>query len=102
MRITAIIQTAIHKLEVGGGQRYLVYLMVALTVLLLGLRYDLHAYKNMCTPEGMDSAQLARDLAEGKGYTTQFIRPLSLYLVQKHNQGEEISGTNATADFAQI
>ena len=34
----------------------------------------------------MDAAQLARNLAEGKGYTTLFIRPFSLYLVQRHNE----------------
>ncbi len=28
----------------------------------------------------MDSAQLARNIADGKGYTTLFIRPFSLYL----------------------
>jgi len=34
----------------------------------------------------MDTAQLARNIADGKGYTTLFIRPLSLYLVQKNNE----------------
>jgi hypothetical protein len=45
------------------------------------------AYRNLATPEAMDAAQLARNISEGKGYTTLFIRPLSLYLVQKHNAG---------------
>ena len=36
----------------------------------------------------MDAAQLARNIAEGKGYTTLFIRPFSLYLVQSHNEAK--------------
>ena len=55
--------------------------MLALVVL-----YNLRAYRNFSTPEAMDSAQLARNIADGKGYTTLFIRPLSLYLVQENNE----------------
>jgi hypothetical protein len=33
----------------------------------------------------MDTAQLARNIAQGKGYTTLFIRPFSMHLVQKRN-----------------
>jgi hypothetical protein len=55
-------------------------------VLALAFRYDLRAYRNFSTPEAMDSAQLARNISEGKGYTTMFIRPFSLYLVQQHNE----------------
>ena len=51
----------------------------------------------------MDTAQLARNIADGKGYTTLFIRPLSLYLVQKHNEARQASApATAGADFAQI
>jgi 4-amino-4-deoxy-L-arabinose transferase-like glycosyltransferase len=104
MRIEGIIQTAIHKMEVGGGQRYLRYFLLALAIFIIGLRYDFHAYKNMFTPEGMDAAQLAHNIADGKGYTTQFIRPFSLYLVQSHNQENGTTfSTNATSpDFARI
>src|SRR5258708_3190741 len=60
--------------------------------------------KTRYTPEGMDSAQLAQNLAQGKGHTTQCIRPLTLYLVQSHNQEKGITfGTNAASpDFARI
>ena len=40
----------------------------------------------MTTPEGMDAAQLARNIAEGRGYTTLFVRPFSLFLVQRQEQ----------------
>jgi hypothetical protein len=103
MRIEEIIQTTIHKLEVGGGARWLRFVALALAVLGLAVREDLHAYRNFSTPEAMDSAQLARNISEGKGYTTLFIRPFSLYLVQKHNQARSpIAFTNAGFDFAQV
>ncbi|HXE42386.1 MAG TPA: hypothetical protein VN516_05110, partial [Candidatus Baltobacteraceae bacterium] len=104
MRIAEIIQTTIHKLEVGTGARYLRFFVLALAVLILGLRYDLHAYKNMFTPEGMDAAQLARNISEGKGYTTQLVRPFSLYLVGNFNQTRGGGATtNAAAfDFARV
>lgn len=34
----------------------------------------------------MDAAQVARNVARGKGYTTYFIRPFSMHLVQERNE----------------
>jgi len=51
----------------------------------------------------MDTAQLARNIADGKGYTTSFIRPLSLYLVQRNTEARQAGApVRAGADFAQI
>jgi 4-amino-4-deoxy-L-arabinose transferase-like glycosyltransferase len=98
-----LIQMLIHKLEVGTGSRYLRILALVLTVVGLGIWYDLWSYRNISTLEGMDAAQLARNISEGKGYTTQFIRPFSLYLVQSHNTAQiSVSLTNSSPDFARI
>jgi hypothetical protein len=98
-----LIQNLIHKLEVGTGSRYLRLLVAVLALLALAFLYDVRAYTNFSTPEAMDSAQLARNISEGKGYTTQFIRPFSLYLVQKHNQAKYIANPTTNAvDFADI
>jgi len=103
MPLLEIIQFVIHKLETGAGARFFRVTAVLLTILALTLWYDAHAYRNLTTPEGMDAAQLARNIAEGKGYTTLFIRPLSLYLVQAHNEaGTPLSLTNANFDFARV
>ena len=97
------IQMLIHKLEVGAGSRYLRILALGLGVVALAFLYDIRAYRNLAAPEAMDAAQLARNLSEGKGYTTLFIRPFSLYLVQNHNQAKmPFALTNANVDFAQI
>ena len=50
----------------------------------LAVWHDVVAFKNLATIEGLDAAQVARNLSEGWGYTTDFIRPLSLHLLQQH------------------
>src|SRR5882757_10583770 len=97
------IQWLIHKLEVGAGSRYLRYFALIVGVVALGFLYDLRAYRNLATPEAMDTAQLARNISEGKGYTTLFLRPFSLYLVQRHETAKNPNtGTNAPADQARV
>ena len=103
MPLTRLIQKLIHMSEVGAGSRYLRFLVLGLAVVGLALVYNLRAYRNLATQEAMDSAQLARNLAEGKGYTTLFIRPFSLYLVQSHNEAKHAAAPATTnLDFAQI
>jgi 4-amino-4-deoxy-L-arabinose transferase-like glycosyltransferase len=97
------LQDWIHKLEEGAGARYLKFAAFCVAILFLVLVYDFHAYRNFATPEAMDSAQLARNIAEGRGYTTLFIRPFSLYLVQSHNQAIAADAlASAGTDFAKI
>jgi len=79
------LQEVLHKLEVGSGIRVLRVGLVVLAVVLLGVGYNWRAFRNMATQEAMDSAQLARNIAHGKGYTTLFIRPFSIFLVKQHN-----------------
>ena len=97
------VQDLIHKLEEGGGARHLKTAAFCVAILFLMLVYNWFAYRNFATPEAMDSAQLARNLAQGQGYTTLFIRPFSLYLVQSHNQAKAADAlASAGTDFAQI
>jgi hypothetical protein len=79
-------QNLIHRLEVGGGMRYLRIGLSLLAVLFLAVGYNWRAFRNMGTQEAMDSAQLARNIAEGNGYTTLFVRPLSMYLVKRKSE----------------
>ncbi|MBM3879728.1 MAG: glycosyltransferase family 39 protein [Verrucomicrobia bacterium] len=78
------IQEVIHKFEVGEGTRVIQSLVGILLLIALTAWYDLHQFQNFHTPEAMESAQLARNLAAGEGFTTKSIRPLSLYLVEQH------------------
>src|SRR5579863_9316673 len=90
------LQDIIHYIEVGAGKRYLRFLLPFLAVLILGILYDFRSWTNFSAQEAMDSAQLARNLAEGKGYTTLFVRPLSIYLIQDHNGPKADSATSDT------
>src|SRR5205814_7120424 len=47
------------------------------------------------------SAQLGRNIAQGKGYTTLFIRPFSMYLVKNHNQSK-LGGLGNSTDPSRI
>jgi len=97
------LQEIIHKLEVGGGMRVVRVVATVLTVAVLGWGYYERAFRNMATQEAMDTAQLARNLAQGKGYTTLFIRPFSMYLVKKRNEQRRSALTaEQAADLAEI
>ncbi|MCI0535089.1 MAG: hypothetical protein L0Z50_07665 [Verrucomicrobiales bacterium] len=77
------LQEWIHKFEVGEGVRHIKLAAALLGLLALTAIYDIREFKNFATQEAMDSAQLARNIAEGHGFTTQFIRPLSILLMQQ-------------------
>lgn len=101
---TLRIQEFIHKLEVGFGARVLQYIMLVVLVVALVFVYDIRAYRGFIAPEAMDAAQVARNLESGQGFSTDFIRPFGLYLIQKHNLAKNpgaILSTNAV-DFARI
>src|SRR5215472_12609292 len=93
------LQDLIHHLEVGAGLRQVNrsfrFFFCAVGLLLLVLAYDLRAFRNMSTQEAMDTAQLARNLSQGKGYCTSFIRPISIFLIQDRRQ-QITESTNAT------
>ncbi len=87
------LQDIIHKIETGAGPRYIRYALIVLTLIAGLVIYNLRVARNFGTQEAMDSAQLGRNLADGKGYTTSAIRPFSLALIGDHNR--ELAGTNS-------
>ena len=88
MRMPAL-QDLIHKLEVGEWTRYVKVGVALLGFLAFAVFYDIRQFRNFSTQEAMDQAQLARNVSEGKGYTTSFVRPLSFYLLQRQMEGRE-------------
>ncbi len=98
-----LLQDTIHKLDTGPGIRYLKIGLSILAVVTLVVGYNWRSYRNFATPEAMDAAQVGRNLAEGRGYTTRFIRPFSVYLVKTRSEarfGQVPQGANS--DYAQI
>lgn len=96
------LQEVIHKLEVTTGPRYLKVGLACLAVVALVAGYNWFSFRNLATQEAMDAAQLGRNLAEGKGYTTQFIRPFSLYLVKKRSEAKYGIVPTPNSDYSQI
>ena len=74
------LQEWIHRLEVGGGARYLRILLAVVAFGMLAVVYNTLCFRNLHQREAMDAGQLARNLSEGKGYVTSYVRPLSLAL----------------------
>jgi hypothetical protein len=96
------LQEFIHKLEVTTGPRYLRISLAVLAVLALFVGYNWRSFRNLGTQEAMDAAQVARNLAAGNGYTTQFIRPFSLYLVKKRSEAKYGLVPPVGADYSRI
>jgi len=93
------VQQIIHSLEEGQWAKRTRGLVLLLLVGCLGLVYSLNLTRNFTSPEAMDSAQLARNIAEGRGYTTRLIRPLSLDVMRQHGA---VSDAQLRSEFPDI
>ena len=73
------LQDLVFNLEEGPLRNILV--RVALVLLTVGLvtGVGISQFNGLRTPEAMDLAQQARQIATGHGLTTQLIRPLALW-----------------------
>ena len=76
------LQAWIHYWAEGAGARAMRLTAALLGFIALASLYDLLSYESYSSEEAMESAQLARNLSEGNGYTTDSIRPLALYLLE--------------------
>lgn len=104
MMLNELLQHGIHSLEEGRFARWLRYVLLAVTVLGVAVIYDLTSFRNFSAPGAMDAAQVGRNLADGRGFSTEYIRPFSVFLVKEHNLETEpmsLSLTN-TPDYARV
>lgn len=91
--MSAKLQQWIHTLEEGKGSRLVKIVVAILAFAFLAMVYDMRCFKNFSIPEAMDLSQVARNLSEGKGFTTAYIRPLSLHLIEKQKEdGKALAG----------
>ena len=96
------IQRLIHLIEEGAVSRWIKMAPLVVVVLALAFLYDLRAYRGFFTSEAMDAAQVARNLADGKGYSTDYIRPFSIYLVKQHNETSRGLQLTNFVDYARL
>lgn len=94
------LQEWIHKFTEGSGNRFLQLVLVLFAMVGLTVWYDAAAFKNFSTLEGMDAAQVARNVAEGQGFSTQLVRPFSMHLIQRHRKDGDALLNGAHPDLA--
>src|SRR5580698_2334365 len=96
MIISERIQDLVHKTETGIGPRILWTLVVLMILGGMTAWYDCWAYRGFSAPDPLDAAQVARNLADGHGYTTQVIQPFSLCLLQQKRHLESLAQLDLT------
>ncbi len=82
------IQEIIHRFEVGEGRRYIPIGTGLLLFIAILAIYNLRESTGYASIEAMDVGQIARNIEQGEGFTTNFIRPLSLAMIGEQNKTE--------------
>ena len=77
------LQQWIHHWEEGAGARILKVFAAILGFIAVAGLYHLFADQSFSSEEAMESAQLARNISRGDGFTTHCIRPLAIYLLDQ-------------------
>jgi len=80
------IQHWIYVIEEGAGRVWIRRLVIFLLAVVVTGLFHLDGAKNFMAAEAMDQAQLARNIAEGRGYTTQCLRPVTIRLLTEQYQ----------------
>jgi hypothetical protein len=92
------LQDIVHSLDQGGLVPVIRIAMFAALIITLTLLYLFVQFRGLSSPTAMDQAQIARQLAQGNGFSTQYIRPLAIW--QLESAGKKIP-QGAFPDFFQ-
>ncbi|CAN5590448.1 hypothetical protein BH09VER1_BH09VER1_40940 [soil metagenome] len=84
------VQSAVHSVDQGQFAFLIKAGVFTVVIIGLSLYYLLAQFKGLNTPGAMDQAQIARHLASGKGFTTDYIRPLALGIMQKRAGSSDV------------
>ncbi len=82
------LQDLVYNVDVGGGLRIIKVFLYILFILALMLIYTVTQFKGLDNAEAMDQAQIGRNLAQKKGFTTDYIRPLSLWCLKEKSPAQ--------------
>ncbi len=80
------VQRTIHGLETGGAALWIRRALVVVVIAGLSLFYLLHEFRGLATSQAMDQAQIGRALLHGRGWTTEFARPLAVGQLQRNGK----------------
>ncbi|MEY2536943.1 MAG: hypothetical protein QOG67_683 [Verrucomicrobiota bacterium] len=84
------IQRAVHALEMGGLAIWIRRGLVAAVIVALAVYYFYH-FRGLATSQAMDQAQIGRAIAQGKGWTTNFARPLAIAQLRGNQKDPKIN-----------
>jgi hypothetical protein len=81
------VQTAVHALEQGKIAPYIRGAMFFILIVALTLLYLFVQFRGFSNVTAMDQGQISRNIASGKGFSTQFIRPLAIWQLDHSGKG---------------
>lgn len=87
------------QLDSGMIIRRVLFLLLLLGLALYHLFFN---FNGLTTARGIDQAQIAREIAEHKTFNTKFLRPLSIYQVNKHREDNELEGLVSPTSFTDV
>jgi len=87
-------QSIVHSVEQGKAARVIRAALIVVAVFGVGLVLLLFRFRGFAHAEAMDQAQLARQIANGRGFTTNFIRPLAIWQIETYS-GTKLNLGNA-------
>jgi len=92
------LQEFIHSLEQGGLARWISYLVVLLLAAFFYVFFVFLHFRGLTEANGMDQAQIAREIARGNGFSTKNFRPLEIALFEQ-NKGKGSFPVNNVPDI---
>ncbi len=92
-------QGFIHSLEQGNLAPFIRGLVIAVVIVAVALGLLGWKFRGFAAPEAMDQAQVAREISRGHGWSTQFIRPLAVWQIEKNLGTQALPKTNFPDTF---
>ncbi|NCD32044.1 MAG: hypothetical protein EOL87_01360 [Spartobacteria bacterium] len=83
------IQDLVYNVDVGIGLTIIKACLYALFILVIMALFTVSQFKGLRDAESMDYGQLGRNIAAGKGFTTQCVRPVSLWYMIDHSSSHQ-------------
>ncbi len=77
------VQRTVHQLEAGGAAVWIKRGLALAVIAGIALFYFIHEFRGLATSQAMDQAQIGRNIANGEGFKTDFIRPLAIGQLQR-------------------
>ena len=80
------VQRTVHALEAGGAAVWIRRALAVVAVIALSVFYMIHEFRGLATSQAMDQAQIARNIASGQFWKTDFVRPRAVGQLQDNGK----------------